>query len=46
MAYKQVIGDDGSIEILCEHGIGHNENLHTCDGCNVVLHKKVRIPTS
>ncbi len=33
MKRKKIIGDDGDIEILCDHGIGHRKNLHTCDGC-------------
>lgn len=39
MNYKKTIGDDGDIEILCEHHIGHSKNPHTCDGCNHRLHK-------
>ena len=27
------LGDDGDKEWLCEHGIGHSEHVHTCDGC-------------
>lgn len=30
---KTIIGDDGDKEWLCKHGIGHGENVHTCDGC-------------
>jgi hypothetical protein len=26
-------GDDGDVEQLCEHGIGHGVGVHTCDGC-------------
>ena len=26
-----IIGDDGDREILCEHGVGHGYNIHTCD---------------
>ncbi len=33
MKNKVTIGDDGDIEVLCEHGIGHSKNVHTCDGC-------------
>lgn len=28
-----IIGDDGDREVLCEHGVGHGWNVHTCDGC-------------
>jgi hypothetical protein len=28
-----IIGDDGDKEWLCPHGVGHGENVHTCDGC-------------
>lgn len=30
---KTIIGDDGDRELLCEHGVGHGHNVHTCDGC-------------
>jgi len=30
---KSIIGDDGEKEWLCQHGVGHSENVHTCDGC-------------
>jgi DNA-binding CsgD family transcriptional regulator len=30
---KKIVGDDGDIETLCEHGVGHGINVHTCDGC-------------
>lgn len=30
---KYITGDDGDREWLCEHGIGHGNNVHTCDGC-------------
>jgi len=30
---KHTIGDDGDVETLCEHGVGHGQNVHTCDGC-------------
>jgi hypothetical protein len=33
------IGDDGDREWLCEHGIGHSKNIHTCDGCCI---KKIK----
>lgn len=29
-----IIGDDGDREILCEHGVGHGFNVHTCDFTN------------
>ena len=28
-----IIGDDGDQEVLCEHGVGHGPNVHSCDGC-------------
>ena len=28
-----IIGDDGDKEWLCEHGVGHGDHVHTCDGC-------------
>jgi len=28
-----IIGDDGDVEELCEHGVGHSNEVHTCDGC-------------
>lgn len=31
-----VIGDDGDLEKLCDHGVGHGHHLHTCDGCCAV----------
>jgi hypothetical protein len=36
---QTIIGDDGEIEELCPHGIGHGEGLHTCDGCCVEENK-------
>ena len=30
---RKIIGDDGEIEVLCKHGIGHGKGVHTCDGC-------------
>jgi len=30
---RKIIGDDGEIEVLCKHGIGHGKGRHTCDGC-------------
>lgn len=30
---RKFIGDDGDEEWLCQHGVGHGENVHTCDGC-------------
>ena len=31
---KYMIGDDGDLEKLCEHGVGHSKKgVHTCDGC-------------
>jgi len=26
-----IIGDDGDMEELCEHSVGHGYNVHTCD---------------
>jgi hypothetical protein len=28
-----MIGDDGDREWICDHGVGHGVNVHTCDGC-------------
>lgn len=28
-----MIGDDGDYETVCDHGVGHSVNVHTCDGC-------------
>jgi hypothetical protein len=28
-----IMGDDGDTEVLCEHGVGHSQQVHTCDGC-------------
>ena len=45
---KWIVGDDGEREWLCKHGVGHGENVHTCDGCcsitQSVLRKKDNIP--
>lgn len=30
---RKIIGDDGEIEVLCRHGVGHGKGVHTCDGC-------------
>jgi hypothetical protein len=30
-----IIGDDGELEWLCPHGVGHSPAPHTCDGCCV-----------
>lgn len=31
---QTIIGDDGDVELLCEHGVGHSQTgVHTCDGC-------------
>jgi hypothetical protein len=29
----EIVGDDGDREILCDHGVGHSYEVHTCDGC-------------
>ena len=33
MEWKRVIRSDGRIEWLCEHGVGHGNHIHGCDGC-------------
>lgn len=30
---REIIGDDGDLEWLCPHGVGHGPHVHTCDGC-------------
>ena len=32
MTTQEVRGDDGDVERLCIHGVGH-DGVHTCDGC-------------
>lgn len=38
---KLIIGDDGDVEWLCPHGIGHGENVHTCDGCCLMTKEEI-----
>ncbi len=33
MTDNVIVGDDGDLEHLCVHGIGHCSWVHTCDGC-------------
>ena len=33
MKINYIVGDDGDVEIICKHGVGHSDNVHTCDGC-------------
>ncbi len=40
---KYIIGDDGDKEELCSHGIGHGDNMHTCDGCCMKETNKCKI---
>lgn len=29
---RRTRGDEGDAEYLCAHGVGHGNNVHTCDG--------------
>ena len=37
---EYIVGDDGHLEWLCEHGIGHGNHPHSCDGCCLKRKKK------
>ena len=31
--WQKVIRQDGRIEYICSHGVGHGDHIHGCDGC-------------
>lgn len=33
MRWRKSIREDGRVEFICEHGIGHGLHVHGCDGC-------------
>jgi hypothetical protein len=33
MKWIKMVREDGRIEYLCEHGVGHGNHIHGCDGC-------------
>jgi hypothetical protein len=33
MTARTSIGEDGDVETLCIHDIGHSRHPHTCDSC-------------
>lgn len=33
MKWEKIKRADGRIEYVCEHGVGHGEHIHGCDGC-------------
>jgi hypothetical protein len=33
MKWYKNVREDGRIEYVCEHGVGHGNHVHGCDGC-------------
>ena len=33
MKWTKSIRADGRVEYICEHGVGHGNHVHGCDGC-------------
>ena len=33
MKWQKIKRADGRIEYVCEHGVGHGNHIHGCDGC-------------
>lgn len=33
MKWQKSIREDGRIEYICEHGVGHSNDIHGCDSC-------------
>jgi hypothetical protein len=33
MEWYKVLRADGRVEYNCEHGVGHGNHVHGCDGC-------------
>jgi hypothetical protein len=46
MKWQKIIREEGRIEYICEHGVGHGNHVHGCDGCcsrpDFPLNKKKR----
>lgn len=45
MKWYKIIREDGRIEYNCEHGVGHGEHVHGCDGCCAREDYPLRIPS-